>query len=446
MTQAVAQGKTFVGFGFGAIQAGLFLYEAQASGAFARLVVAEVVAETVAALRAAGGFYTVNVAHASGVEQARVGPVEAYDPAVEEDREALIDAIALADEIATAVPSVKFYANDAPGSIHRLLAAGLAQKVAVDGPRAVVYAAENHNHAAEILTDLVQGELDAQTWADASARVRFLNTVIGKMSGVTEASASLAPVTPGIKRAFLVEEFNRILVSRADFGEEPGGEQFARGLAVFQEKPDLFPFEEAKLYGHNALHALAGFLAAERGFTFMSELSGAPGVIDFVRAAALEEPGMALLRKYAGADTIFTEAGFAAYVEDLLVRMVNPHLQDRIERVCRDPERKLGWDDRLVGPMRLALENGVTPGRFAAGAAAALRMVPPGAEVSGARLAAILEHSGAPAGEVGKVAALIAPGAQLLAEWRQAGFPHLEDFYCAFQTRKGEHEHRRNPE
>ena len=31
-------GRTFVGFGFGAIQAGLFLYEAQQSGAFTRLV------------------------------------------------------------------------------------------------------------------------------------------------------------------------------------------------------------------------------------------------------------------------------------------------------------------------------------------------------------------------------------------------------------------------
>jgi len=34
--------KTFVGFGFGAIQAGLFLYEAYQSGNFGRLVVAEV--------------------------------------------------------------------------------------------------------------------------------------------------------------------------------------------------------------------------------------------------------------------------------------------------------------------------------------------------------------------------------------------------------------------
>ena len=59
--------RTFVGFGFGAIQAGLFLDEAQRSGRFSRLVVAEIVPETVAALRAASGHYTVNVALADGL-------------------------------------------------------------------------------------------------------------------------------------------------------------------------------------------------------------------------------------------------------------------------------------------------------------------------------------------------------------------------------------------
>ena len=47
--------RTFVGFGFGAIQAGLFLHEAFRSGNFKRLVVAEVVPEIVREIREAGG-------------------------------------------------------------------------------------------------------------------------------------------------------------------------------------------------------------------------------------------------------------------------------------------------------------------------------------------------------------------------------------------------------
>jgi mannitol-1-phosphate 5-dehydrogenase len=50
---------------------------------------------------------------------------------------------------------------------------------------------------------------------------------------------------------------------------------------------------------------------------------------------------------------------------------MNPYLRDRTDRVTRDPRRKLGWDDRLIGTMRLALDAGVTPRRFALGAAAA---------------------------------------------------------------------------
>ncbi len=68
----------------------------------------------------------------------------------------------------------------------------------------------------------------------------------------------------------------------------------------------------------------------------------------------LHESGVPLCRRYAGSDPMFTPAGFRQYVEDLIVRMVNPYVRDTVARVGRDPARKLGWDDRLVGAMRLA--------------------------------------------------------------------------------------------
>ena len=72
--------RTYVGFGFGAIQAGLFLYEAFRPDNFGRLVVAEVLPEVVDSVRRADGHYTVNIAHADRVEQADVGPVEIENP------------------------------------------------------------------------------------------------------------------------------------------------------------------------------------------------------------------------------------------------------------------------------------------------------------------------------------------------------------------------------
>lgn len=335
---------TFVGFGFGAIQGGLFLYEAQRSGNFDRLVVAEVVPETVQALRNAGGRYPVQVATTCGLITEEVRGVEVFNPTVPEDRKALVAAIAEAHELATALPSVDFYDKGA-ASVAAILAEGLARRKTPG----VLYAAENHNHAAEIL--------EAKTGGPKPG-FQFLNTVIGKMSGV---------VGEGASRQFLVEEFNRILVSEITL---PG---FRRGIEVFAEKPDLLPFEEAKLYGHNAVHALMGYLAHNEGCRFVSEASAA--LQSYAADAFIAESGRALIAKHQGVDALFTANGFEAYARDLMARMVNPWLQDAVARVIRDPVRKLGWNDRLIGTMRLVLDAGLQPLHFARAAAAAVQML-----------------------------------------------------------------------
>ncbi|MCB0174532.1 MAG: hypothetical protein KDJ97_28730 [Anaerolineae bacterium] len=372
--------RTYVGFGFGAIQAGLFLYEAYHSGAFRRLVVAEIVPEVVERVRQTNHRYAINIAQPDRVSSAAVGPVEIENPAVETDRERLIDAIVAAEEIGTAIPSVTFYATDEPHSLHRVLAEGLRRKAAGNGPRCVIYAAENHHRAAQILEATVMDAIPPRDQDAVRSRVRFLNTVIGKMSGVITDGAEiqeqrLTPVTPSEQRAFLVEAFNRILITKAHF--DAFHPFFRRGIAVFEEKDNLQPFEEAKLYGHNATHALAAYLGRMSGVERLSELKAVPGAIPFLRAAFLEESGQSLIRKYGGQDSLFTPAGYRHYVDDLLQRMMNPYLRDTVERVGRDPRRKLGWDDRLIGTMRLALSQGITPHRYAIGAAAALAIIEP---------------------------------------------------------------------
>ncbi len=421
--------RTFVNFGFGAIGAGLLLYEACESGNFGRLTVAEVLPEAVESLRAADGFYSVNLARASGVAAARVGPVETCNPNIVEDREKLFAAISSAEEIATAVPSVGFYVSEGEGSLHRVLARGLERKVKSGGPRAVVYAAENHNHAAEILEETVLKEVSADAQQAVHAQVQFLNTVIGKMSGLAEEPQrqGLAPVTPGNARAFLVEEFNRILVSEPRF-DAP----FERGLAVFEEKSDLLPFEEAKLFGHNATHALAAYLGAQLGVREIAGLREVPDFMAFLRAAFVEESGEALVKKHAGADRLFTPAGYAEYADDLLARMTNPHLGDTVERVARDPHRKLGWNDRLIGTLRVALAQGVRPRRFALGAAAGLAFMDAGVLDEAARLEALARSLWTPAApEAGVLAAVLEvleEGRRALLTWKETGLPELPAF------------------
>lgn len=432
--------RTYVGFGFGAIQAGLFLYEAFSSGNFKRLVVAEVLPEVVSAVRGAKGYFAVNIAHPNRVAQAQVGPVQVENPAQAPDRERLLEAIAAAEEIGTAIPSVAYYVSEGPGSLHRLLAEGLRRKAARGGPRAVVYTAENHNHAAEILSQAVLAQIPTAEQAAVQKQVRFLNTVIGKMSGVVTGPAQiqsrgLAPITPAAPRAFLVEAFNRILISQIEFPRP-----FRRGIEVFEEKANLLPFEEAKLYGHNATHALAAYIGAVAGVPYIAGLQNAAGVMPFLQAAFLHESGAALIRKHSGVDSLFTPAGYRRYADDLLARMTNPHLQDTVERVGRDPQRKLGWDDRLIGTMRVALQQGITPKRYAFGAAAALATIPHnGAAPDPAMLnlhtpaATWLEplwrEANPPPAEQENILTLVEAGRQKLVRWLNAGFENLEQFF-----------------
>jgi mannitol-1-phosphate 5-dehydrogenase len=362
------RGKRFVGFGFGPIQSALFLYEAYRSGNFASFSVADVDRELVEAVRAGGGRYTVNIARSDRIDRFTVEGVELHDSRDPEGRRAILAAAAASDELCTALPSVAVYTAGGEASVASLLAAGLAARRRAGGEPlpTIVYTAENHNHAAEILED----HLRAQAPAGALAGVQILNTVIGKMSGVitdppTIARLGLATLTPRIPRAVLVEEFNRILISRVRL---PG---YRRGIEVFREKEDLLPFEEAKLYGHNAIHALIGYLAELRGHLTVAEAGRDAWIMGVARRAFIEESGAALVRRHAGlGDPLFTPAGYAEYADDLLERMVNPNLNDLVERVGRDHTRKLGIEDRLYGTLALALEAGIEPRNLALGAAA----------------------------------------------------------------------------
>jgi mannitol-1-phosphate 5-dehydrogenase len=425
---ALTGNRTYVGFGFGAIQSGLFLFEAYHSGAFRRLVVAEVLPEVVSGVRSAGGKIMVNIAHHDRIEQTSLDSIEVLDPAVPDDRQHLIHAVAEAEEIGTAIPSVDYYTTEEPSSLHRILAAGLSKKVAIDGPCAVIYTAENNNLAAEILKSKIMEEISDSQQAAVDSRVRILNTVIGKMSQVVTDTAEiqqrdLATMTPDLPRAFLVESFSQILISNIQF-DEP----FDRGITSFIEKVNLLPFEEAKLYGHNATHALGGYLGSMMGMKYFADLEAVPGMTSFLRRAFLEESGWALIQKFCGIDPLFTRHGYQAYVDDLLERMMNPYLLDRIERVIRDPARKLGWNDRLIGTMRTALNAEIQPHRYAFGAAAALAELNEG-QYSSHLLNELWQFDDYEPQQKLDVIALIEQGWGMLEIWREHNFPNLEELF-----------------
>ena len=377
--------------------------------------------------------YTLNLAGLDGVRQVRLGPVELVDVAHAEDREILLDAIAEAHEIGTAITTFNQYVMDIPGSVHLMLAEGLMRKVQRSGPPAVVYCAENNNHAAEMLQDAVMGAIAPEKRDAVTRNVQFVNTVVSKMCGLVSDPAvmqahDLSPMWEQgpATRALLVEDYDLLLINRITLPN------FERGIAIFEEKADLLPFKEAKLFGHNGTHAIAAYIGGFCGVTTITQLAEIPAVMAFLRGAFLDEMGTALCRKYAGFDPLFTSAGFAEFVDSILQRMVNPYLLDTVARVGRDPRRKLGWEDRLIGAIRLALAYDVEPARYAFGAAAALATLDPAIVEAPQSLGGILmeiwhpqkaDSALTPSPQEMDVITTIAAGMSRFAAWQKAGYP-----------------------
>ena len=358
-------GHVFTGFGFGPIQGGLFAKEAFQSGNFTRITIAEIDAELVDAVRANKGSYYVNIAKEDGIETIRIDNVELLNPNVAADRRILLEVLTRSTEIVTCLPSVSLYEAGGADSVAVLIAEGLKNS----STRAtIIYTAENNNQAAEILEKAVREKNPTLL----KEKAQFLNTVIGKMSRVVIDPAEISElrlktIAPGLNRAFLVEQFNRILVSRIRIAG------FKPGIEIFIEKDDLLPFEEAKLYGHNAIHSLLGFIGAVKGIKSMTELKDDNLIMQIGSDAFLKESGAALIKKYAYlGDELFTEAGYRDFAEDLLRRMTNPYLGDTVERVTRDVVRKLEMDGRIFGTMQVALEYGIEPKNMALGALAGI--------------------------------------------------------------------------
>jgi mannitol-1-phosphate/altronate dehydrogenase len=340
-----------LGFGLGAVQSGLMLFEAYKSNNFKRFVILEVNADLVKEMRSNHCTITINTATKNGIIKSTIPGFEIYNPTDQKDLASIASAIYEADEMATAIPSTDFY-DLGDNSLARLLAENVNPNKSQ-----IIYTSENNNYAAEILLDAMKAYTDDRRLR----QFQTVNTVIGKMGGViqddvTVRDLGLERITPESKTAVLVEEFNHIIISKIRL------QQYRRGIEVFQEKDDLLPFEEAKLFGHNAVHSMLGYFAALRGYTFMSEIRDDPQLYRYGVRAFMDECGASLLRKYKGFDDpLFTRDGFEFYATDLLERMTNPYLRDEVQRICRDPIRKLEYDDRFFGTIREALKQNVRP-------------------------------------------------------------------------------------
>ncbi|QXC38230.1 mannitol-1-phosphate 5-dehydrogenase [Aeromonas jandaei] len=157
-----------------------------------------------------------------------------------------------------------------------------------------------------------------------------------------------------------VESFSEWIVDQTQFkGELPQ-------VAGMEPTDNLMAFVERKLYTLNTGHIVTAYLGKLRGYRTVREAIEDPVIRSKVRRA-MEESGAVLVKRYG-----FDPRLHAAYIEKILARFANPYLVDEIDRVGRQPLRKLAAGDRLVKPLLGTLEYGLPNEQLQEGIAAAL--------------------------------------------------------------------------
>jgi mannitol-1-phosphate 5-dehydrogenase len=260
-------------------------------------------------------------------------------------------AIAEARVVATAVGVANLDA------ISLLLAAGICRRWEQGAGPLDIYLCENMLGAAGMLAQHVVGRLDEPVRVWAEANIGFLGTSVARIVG--GAGARLPDDDP----LLVIADAHRDipydgLASRAG----------PLDLAGFHPVGNFKAEVERKIFTHNLAHAGLAYLGHLRGHTFIHETLAD----DFVRTlfdGALDETTEALLRRY---PTDLDRRRHLEIRQDVRVRFGNPLLKDPIARVAKDPIRKLGRDDRIIGAAALCQAQGIVPDHIATICAAAL--------------------------------------------------------------------------
>ena len=266
------------------------------------------------------------------------------------DREAVAREIADASLVCTAV-GVNVFKHVAPA-----IAMGIKLRAdaGVTDPLNVIIC-ENLLRASDVLRGFILDQLTAEYEGYVRTNVGFVESVVSRMVPfMTEEQRRRDPLM------VVVEEYKKLPVDRGGFvGEIPR-------IVGFMPYDNFEAYVEHKLFTHNLGHATAAYLGYLRGHEFIWQAMGDEAVGAVVKAA-LAETGEAQIRKNG-----FTPEEHQAHIDDLLHRFANVALGDTVARVGKDPIRKLGPNDRMIGGAKLAMEYGIVPTNVCLGTAAAL--------------------------------------------------------------------------
>jgi mannitol-1-phosphate 5-dehydrogenase len=275
------------------------------------------------------------------------------------DIESVSREIADADIMATAVG-----VNALP-KIIKPICSGLRQRFAKSGRPLNIIICENLISADEYIRKMIEQEMGEEYKAVLDEKLGLIEASIGRM----------VPVMTGEMREgnilrVWVEPYDALPVDKDAFvGEIP----------VINNLIPYSPFGyiiKRKLFIHNMGHAMFAYLGWLKGYKYIFECVEDESIRGSVYAA-MQETAAALRKEYG-----ISKQELDLHIEDLLMRFENRALGDTVERVAKDPVRKLGINDRLIGAALYCRSMGIEPENVIEGIAAALRYNNPNDEAA----------------------------------------------------------------
>lgn len=214
---------------------------------------------------------------------------------------------------------------------------------------------ENLPQASKIFKDYLWKQIDGRYQ-------EYLDSHLGLVKAVVSRMVPLIP--PEVQEKdptfIMAEEYSKLPVDKKGFkGKIPR----IKGMIL---SANLFAYEDQKLFIHNTGHIICAYLGYLKGYRYIWEAIEDRRIYRVVKGA-LEETGKALIKKHS-----FKPETQQAHIKDLLERFANHALGDTVVRVGRDPIRKLGPQERLIGAAKLVYQYEIVPENISQGIAAAL--------------------------------------------------------------------------
>ncbi|WP_428773196.1 mannitol-1-phosphate 5-dehydrogenase [Vibrio sp.] len=269
--------------------------------------------------------------------------------AVNSASDAVIDQIATTDLVTTAVgPNVL-------DIIAKTIAAGISRRFESGNTQPLnIIACENMVRGTSHLKQEVYKYLDPELHDQADQLVGFVDSAVDRIVPPADA-ANDDPLE------VTVESFSEWIVDQNQFkGDIPQ-------IEGMEKTDNLMAFVERKLFTLNTGHCVTAYLGGLKGHKTIRDAINDPDIRHDVKTA-MEQSGEVLIRRYG-----FDRQLHGAYIEKILGRFANPFLVDEVDRVGRQPIRKLGQNDRLIKPLLGTIEYGTENSALLKGIAAALK-------------------------------------------------------------------------